>query len=472
MKRRDFLKNLALTTGASFLPMPLLIKRAHAAANHKLVVIFQRGGNDGINTVIPYGDPDYTFVRPNINLPVPPANLADGTPDVATSVADWRTIALPDSNYFGLHPGMEPLYKYYTQGRLALLPTVGYPNSSQSHFIAQDHIEGAAETNGEDVYYPQDGWLYRYLGLTDSGSDHALRALGLDSRTVFSLKGANYNVSTANNVDRYSLQDILGTNFDSQLEHDILQDLEDMYSANATVNTPNQLLTHRFGNKAIQDQEALIAMGYSAPVPQNGASYSNITMATQLKQAAHLFRLDPNVQVCAVSTAGMGWDTHKSQLSHEKDRNHSRSLQLMSSTIDQFYTDLGYNTPGAEPSFDTTILVCTEFGRTITENNDQGTDHGKAACWFLLGNRINGGLYTTEVAGDGFADWPGLVRSESDRQKVLNQQHIYLPHTTDYRDIYGDVLSQVFGLDTTGIGSVLPGYQATYSSLNLFETTA
>ncbi|MBI3356750.1 MAG: DUF1501 domain-containing protein, partial [Nitrospirae bacterium] len=192
LSRRTFLKRVLGATGAalvmSFVPADFLRRTAAAATNagKTLVVIFQRGGNDGLNTIIPYQDPQYYVVRPSAanaagNIGIPPPGSANGG------------IAIPNSA-FAMHPAIQPLFDLYNNNTLAIITQAGFANTL-SHFTDQDTIE-------RGVFSMQDGWLNRYLTAVPAGGSAALRAASIGD-LADSLRGATL-VPALNNLSALS----------------------------------------------------------------------------------------------------------------------------------------------------------------------------------------------------------------------------------------------------------------------------
>ena len=176
--RRYFLKSSGLAM-ASFAAAPSFLVRSAMAQGSSsgkdrpiLIAIFQRGAADGISVVVPYGDRNYASARPQIAVPAPRSGGADAAIDL--------------DGFFGFHPSLFPLKSIYDEGQLAVVHAVGSPDSTRSHFDAQDYMEAGAPGN-KGV---PDGWLIRYMQSSPKPEANAFRAIALDSKMPRSLMGS------------------------------------------------------------------------------------------------------------------------------------------------------------------------------------------------------------------------------------------------------------------------------------------
>lgn len=415
MKRREFLRFLATAgagTAAFAFTNPLRPRLAFAqtGTGRVLVVIFQRGGCDGLNTVIPFGDPEYYALRPTIA--VPPPNAADPTSAVALN-----GFGAP-ADFFGLHPSLSPLMRIWNDGRLAVLPTTHYPNASQSHFDGQENIESGA-TNAT-----VDGWLNRHLVTLPRPA--ALRAVSFGDELAHALRG-DLVVSSFNDIASFRL------GLAADQEQALLADLSRVYSQASDDGKAYRRLVLGTGRAVVNDLAVLSGIDTASYQPANGAAYPNSTYGRQLRQIAQLIKSDAGLEVAALSSGG--WDTHSNQGAGEANGQQARRHQDFAAGIAALYADLGARIA------DVTILTMTEFGRTSAENGSFGTDHGNAASWFVAGGDVRGGIYGT---------WPGLAGDRLSRGR-------YLAHTVDFRDVMGDVLANHLG--SSDLATILPGHR-------------
>ena len=400
MKRRDFLRNMAVMPlvsrscigGGSLLAS---IKSSYAASGKTLIVIFQEGGCDGLNVVVPYGEDEYYNLRPDISIASP---------------GSGSNSALDLDGFFGLHPAMGGLYEIFQQGDLAVLPTVHYENANRSHFSSQDFIEGGVPNKSLS-----DGWLNRYL----SSAQQSSKLSGISFGSLSHAMRGTHSVIT--------LPSLSGDFRNS--EKDVLQNI---YSEGVT-NNSNRSLLHKHGASALNSLSSIETFSKSAYTVQNGAVYPDTSYGQQLKNIAQLVKQGAGLEVATVLYDG--WDHHANQGGAEGDQ--ATKLAVFSAGIEAIYRDLG-----PEYMNDVVILTATEFGRTAKQNASQGTDHGNAASWFVIGQQVNGGIY---------GDWPGL-------QPEQLYQSRYLDHTIEFTDVYAEILSKHLG-EAGSLPFILPESQ-------------
>jgi uncharacterized protein (DUF1501 family) len=406
MNRRQMLKHmlsgaLYMATGLSG---TLLCQRSATAVPSRgktLLVVFLRGGCDGLNTVVPYGDPGYAALRPTIGVPAP------GTSAVA---------ALDLDGFFGFHPAFAPLMPLYDAGELAVFPAVHHERPSRSHFDSERLIESGAPAE------TLNGWLNRHLA--NSPADATLRALGIEVRTPQSLRGA-YFAPTFPDLGRLSLS--LSADDSSEIEEFLLR----AYAVLPVMGGENALAAHALGPSLLSTVRRLRSVDALSYVPSGGASYPGTTFGRQLKAAAQLIKLNWGLEVTTLSMGG--WDTHAEQ--GGVTGVHANNLTELASGLAALRSDLG------ERMCDVLVLVMTEFGRTAAENGSRGTDHGHASAWFTLGGGTLGGVY---------GDWPGLSPAEL-------REGRYLAHSIDYRDVFAEIVARHLG-NESGLSVVLPDH--------------
>ncbi len=399
MNRRDFLRMMAaggLAAGAFIYGVPRRWRRPEAraaAAGKTLVVIFQRGGCDGLNVVVPYADNEYYALRPTIAIPAP------------GSGGELRP-ALDLNGFFGLHPSLAPLHGIFQQGRLAVLPAVHYPDGNRSHFDSEIIIESGARSK---LY---DGWLSRYLA-ANPGENTPLRAVGFGNEMPHSLRG-EASASIFNDLGDFA--------FGGDAHAHAFRDrLRRVYEQEPSTGQANRRLLREQGNILFDNLDFMESLDPDGYEPENGAEYPNSTYGRQLRQAAMLIKDGVGLEVAALSIGG--WDTHSNQGGAQEGGYQSRRLQEFAAGIGAFYDDLGSRMENV------VLLTMTEFGRTARENGSRGTDHGNAGAWFVLGGRVRGGIY---------GEWPGLAPENLYRGR-------YLAQSLDFRDVMAEVVARHFG---------------------------
>ena len=406
MDRRDFLR-MAAGMGAASLPWAGGVRPAQAGAGGRvLVVVFQRGGWDGLNVAVPYGDAAYYKLRPGIAVPPPSAGTAEAALDL--------------DGYFGFHPALAPLLPLYRQGRVAVLPGVQYPGATRSHFQGQDIIENAS------LQPTLNGWLARYLMATSGATPGApeRRAMCLTDGVPRSLAGS---LQVPTFADLAGL-DLAATREERDLFTAMIRA---RYGGEPRADQPYAAKLHAAGRQLLADLEPLQAIGRRAA--ENGAVYPASHFGRQMRQAAGLAKYRPGIELIALNLGS--WDTHNGQGGAQADGRMSLLLREFAEAAAAFFTDLG---PDAARVL---LLAQSEFGRTAAENGSGGTDHGHASTWLAIGGGVRGGVYAT--------GWRGL-------QKDQLLEGRYVAHNTDFRDVYAEVLQRFLGL--ADASAVLPGY--------------
>lgn len=396
MKRRDFLKFMLAGTAAGMYASP-----ASAATPKRLIVIFQRGGCDGLNVTVPYGDDEYYNLRPTIAIPKP-GNTGGA-------------LALDD--FFGLHPAMSALHDIYQAGNVAVFPAVHYTGASRSHFDSQQYIESA------QVSRHADGWLNRHLATQWSIS--SMRGVSFGDSVAHSLAGS-VPVSSFSKLSQFDLD------LESSAENKLIDRLTAVYNESPDEPVYHESLIRQSGHTLFQDLQVTAGIDSSSYQSTGSVSYPNNTYGQQLANIAQIIKEGSGLELATVSHGG--WDTHQNQGGSEGTQ--ADSLKSFSDGIAAFYQDMGSHMQ------DTVILTMTEFGRTAQENGSFGTDHGHASSWFALGGNIQQGIY---------GEWPGLLESQLENGR-------YLAQATDFRDIFSEILTQHLGNTDA---SIIPNYTAT-----------
>lgn len=352
--RRAFLKSAGLGFLALGLPPAFLVRAAGAeptARGKILLVVFQRGGMDGLNAVIPFKDRVYYELRPTIAVAEPAAG-------------EERGVDL--DGYFALHPALASLKSIYDRGHLALVHAAGSPDNTRSHFDAQDYME--LGTPG--IKSTPDGWLNRYLA-EKRISESPFRALAVGAQTPRTLAGAA-PVLTLTSVEEFRPR--------NQVTAKLLQKL---YSESSDP-------LFRKGSRTLF--EALTQLrAIEAKIPPSSADYPAGRFGTGLKQIARLIKADVGVEIAFAEIEG--WDTHVAQGGATGLM--ANRLKEFADGLAAFYRDLG------DRMEDVVVVTMSEFGRTARENGNRGTDHGHANVMFILGGRVRGGKV--------YGRWPGLA---------------------------------------------------------------
>lgn len=403
INRRIFLKNGALAvvgTAAipSFLTRSALAQGNTAGARRKtLVVIFQRGAADGLNVVVPYAESHYYAVRPTIAIP--------------------QKQVLDLNGFFGLHPALQPLKPLWDQQHLAIVHASGSPDTTRSHFDAQDFMESG--TPG--VKLTQDGWLNRALQAEDlrwKRQETAFRAVALSTQVPRTLEGKIPAIAVGN------LQDfsVGGRNPNPTM----VDGFQSMYAS--SVNT----VLHGTGQETFEAVRMLKAADPSRYVPAANANYPKGEFGNSMKQIAQLLKANLGVEAAFADIGG--WDTHQNQGSTNGQL--ANRLRDFAQGISAFWTDLG------SQAEDVVLVTMSEFGRTVHQNGTAGTDHGHANVMFVLGGAVKGGRV--------YGRWPGLAPEQLYENRDL-------AITTDFRQVLGEASYKHLG--ATDLEVTFPGSQ-------------
>ncbi len=407
--RRIFLKNSALAMvgiGAA----PIWLERAlyakdqgsPGARNKILVAIFQRGAADGLNIVVPHGDPNYYAMRPTISIPRPSANLA-------------KTDSVVDLNgYFGLHPSLASLQPLWDARHLAIVHAAGSPDPTRSHFDAQDYMESG--TPG--LKATGDGWLNRALPAAQ-GKVSPVRAVALGPNLPRSLRGSNSAVAV-DSLSNFQVKDATSSAI-----------LQSLYSG-----THDEILNGT-GRETFEAMSILQDVQKNPYQPAAGANYPKGKFSDNMRQIAQLIKANVGVEVAFADIGG--WDHHVNEVGATASQGQLANLLTeFGQTLSAFYQDLG------DRMGDVVLVTMSEFGRTAHENGNRGTDHGHANCMFVLGGDIKGGQV--------YGQWPGLDKSQLYESRDLNL-------TTDFRAVLGELVSNHLG--NRNLRSVFPNYDGT-----------
>ncbi len=402
VSRRGFMKGGAMAlVGTSVIPSFLvrgvMAEMTTAAANKKkLVVIFQRGAADGLNVVVPHGEPNYYAMR--------------------QTIAIQKKDVLDLNGFFGLHPAMASFKPLYDQGHLAIVHAAGSPDSSRSHFDAQDYMESG--TPGVKV--TQDGWLNRALQVGPvAGKATAFRAVALGSQVPRTLQGKLPAIAVSNLAD-------FSVGGKGPQTSPISNAFQAMYDESTDA------MLHGTGQETFEAVKMLKAADPAKYQPANGAVYPSGAFGNNLKQIAQLMKANLGVEA-AFSDIG-GWDTHQNQGAASGQL--ANRLKEFADAIGAFWKDMGADAENV------TLVTMSEFGRTARQNGTGGTDHGHANAMFVLGGGVRGGKV--------YGKWPGLANEQLNEGRDLAV-------TTDFRNVLGEAAYKTLGAKNLDV--VFPGAQ-------------
>ena len=397
--RRTLLKGGAMAVIGTA-AVPSFLRRAaygatsSSSGNKRLVIIFQRGAADGLNIVIPHAEGNYYAMRPSIAIP--------------------RNQVIDLNGFFGLHPSLSSFKPLWDQGRLAMVHAAGSPDTTRSHFDAQDYMESG--TPG--VKSTEDGWLNRVLQCEHPSKDDAFAAVALGTSLPRILSGKAPAVAVSN-LNAFG---IAGGN---PAAAPVSNTFEAMYDQSVDA------VLHGTGRETFDAVKMLKSADPARYTPAAGADYPKGRFGEALRQTAQLIKSNVGVQIAFTDIGG--WDHHVNEGAAEGQL--ANVLREFSQSISAFWIDLG---PLAE---DTVIITMSEFGRTARENGNRGTDHGHANVMFVLGGPVRGGRV--------YGRWPGLDPAQLNEGRDLAL-------TTDFRRVLGEAVAQHLG--NVNLNTVFPGF--------------
>src|ERR1041384_2700937 len=417
MNRRYFIKSgsIALASFGMVTAAPSFLQRALAASldsaggarRKTLIAIFQRGAVDGLNVVVPHGESNYYNLRPNIAIPKP-----NGGAEAALNL----------DGFFGLHPSMSAFKPLWDSKRLAIVHAAGSPDNTRSHFDAQDYMESA--TPG--VKSTSDGWLNRYLQSKKDPERSLFRAVSMTKTMPRVLQGSAPAVAMSS-ISDFAIR---GGKSSANLQGGF----EAIYARE------NDSLAG-MGRETFEAVNFLKKANPAQYQPENGAVYPRNPFGNSLLQIAQLIKAGVGLEVAFTDIGG--WDTHVNQGSSRGQL--GNLLQQFSAGIAALYQDLGQRMD------DVIILTMSEFGRTVRENGNRGTDHGHANAMVVVGGWV--------CCGKGEGPWAGL---KSDQ--LYEGRDLAL--TTDFRDVFSEIATRHLG--SSDVKAVFPGYGSSPSKFKGF----
>jgi uncharacterized protein (DUF1501 family) len=400
LSRRIFLKNGGLAL-LSLGFAPAFLARTAAAADARrrvLITIFQRGAVDGLNMIVPFGEPHYYAARPS---------LAIGRPGISADSA------IDLDGFFGLHPRLAPLKRHYDAGQMAVVHACGSPDGTRSHFDAQDYMETA--TPG--VKSTRDGWLNRYLHAREHRAATPFRAVALAQQLPRSLRGTAPALAIGQ-IGQFGIHEGRGDMVQSAFEAE--------YAAAA------ESVLHSTGREAFDAVRMMKSANPQQYAAANGAEYPRSAFGEALRQIAQLVKADVGLEIAFAESGN--WDHHA---------NEGAATGLLATRLDDLARgvaalarDLG------DRMQEVVILTMSEFGRAVVENGSRGTDHGHGNAMMILGGGVRGGKV--------YGRWPGLAPEQRHDGRDLAV-------TTDFRSVFAEVVRGHLGLTDTS--TVFPGFR-------------
>jgi uncharacterized protein (DUF1501 family) len=346
-----------------------------------LVVCQLSGGNDGLNTVVPYAQKRYYTLRPTLGLD------------------DANVLKIDDQ--IGFHPALDGLSELYREGKVAVIQNVGYPRPNRSHFESMAIWQSASPDRTL-----RNGWVGRHLDhqMSDNPQNPVV-ALGLSTEKPMALNARGASVPCFASLA--DLQNMVG-------DPDLERMLRQIQGRDAAIGSSTRVVQQ--ANQSALDAMALLTKQLETYTPKQ--SYANDSFGNGFRQIAHLVATSPTTRIVYFSAGG--FDTHARQA-----ETHERLLRGFGNAVRSFQREM----ESIGRADKVVVLVFSEFGRRVAENNSQGTDHGAAAPMFLIGNRVKGGLH---------GPIPDLE----------NLRDGDLRHTVAFRQVYAATLDQWIGGDS------------------------
>jgi uncharacterized protein (DUF1501 family) len=339
MKRRSFIKKSALASSYFLLPNFLKALEPLELAektNRNLVIIQLSGGNDGLNTIVPFKNDIYYKLRPKLALP--------------------SNKVIPLAGDLGLNPALDALKEFYDSGEMTIVNNVGYPNPDRSHFRSLDIWHSASNSNE----YWNTGWIGRYL---DSNCQHAYQGIEVDNNLSLVLKGERLKGLAVKDAQKLY----------KQTRSPYFNHIAEV-AAKETLNEDNQGYLYK---TLIETCSSAAHIHETTKTKKNTAEYPDTDLGRQLKNAATFIESGVNAKVYYVTLSG--FDTHAMQLNK-----HDTLLKQYAEAVNAFIKNLR----ALNKWNDTLIFTFSEFGRRVEENASGGTDHGAAGNVFLLGAKL------------------------------------------------------------------------------------
>ena len=426
-----------------------------------LIVIYLRGGADPLSTIIPYNDPTYYEIRPTISIPHP--GKSKRRKGLAPSI--------PLDDTFAMHPSMAPLADLNREGLVAAIVNSGSTHPTRSHFDAQDFMERAAP----GIKSIQEGWLNRYLQATASPNDHFLRAFSLQPLLPRSLRG-QYAVLAAPGPGSDSALDAFKELYVPCKDY---QQLAHQLDEEQARSHRKRLAEHASAQKAALEAGAgLAVLGARWPAlrkrpvieadmhnlintagvntvdklrhlnrvlsgSRRGRGYPPGGLGSQLADIATIIKAGEPIEITAMDYNG--WDHHSYQGGSRGVM--ANMLDHVSRSIDAFVKDVG-----PRRMKNVLILTMSEFGRTVKENGNNGSDHGHGGFMLAIGGMVKGGIY---------GKWTGLETSRLYKGRDL-------PVHTDFRDVFAETLSGLYRFDAREF-DFFPGHKPLHRSIGFLR---
>jgi uncharacterized protein (DUF1501 family) len=365
---------------------------ASNAKDPVLVVLQLSGGNDALNTIVPYGDPLYYDNRPSVMVP-----------------ADQ---VLPIDDAIGFNPTMGPLKKLYDEGNMAIIQGIGYPKPSRSHFRSMDIWHTCEPEKVGD-----EGWLGRAIRDLDPQKENVLTGVNFGRGLPRALSAPGVPVASVGNLETYGV--LTGI----EAEEQRTRALETFSRTYSPMLGKGPVLSY-FAQTGLDALKGADILSTATASYASAVQYGNDDVAQYMKNIVQTHLANLGTRVLYTTAPYNSFDTHAGQLA-----NHTRLWTQTSKAIAAFYDDLKEH----DASDNVVLLVFSEFGRRVHDNGS-GTDHGAGGIAFVIGDAVKGGLY---------GEYPSLEAG-----KLLEGD---LHYNNDFRGTYATLLERWMGLDAKPI---------------------
>ena len=404
--RRQFVKG-GVTAFTFSIAAPQILQDiafAQGAGSRNLVIVYLSGGNDSLSTIIPYSDPNYAVRRPTLAIPAG---------SVLQIGRDSSGVNL------GLHPRLTGLKSIFDGGRLAIVQRTGYANQSRSHFTGFDIWGTASTTNTTGT-----GWMGRYLDLIPAPVD-PLVAWNTQRETPRPLMARTVGVPAITSPATYSF-----SSPNSGAEAGYERVAQTKISSHVPVNIPHLAFVNSTSQAALATLDRVATVAAYRPT----LTYPNNGFGQALQAVAGAMNKQIGTKVFWVQTGG--FDTHSAQGTVATNGAYYGLMGVLGDGLKSFYDDL--NAQGMLNN--TVVLVYSEFGRRITENGSQGTDHGAGANMMVMGGLVRGGIFGTAPNLNTDPANPTLENSAGD-----------VKYETDFRSVYAKILDNWLNANSVDI---------------------
>jgi len=404
--RRQFVKGGAAAFTVTFAVPEFLsdLARAQGAHTRNFVILYLSGGNDSLSMLAPYSDAFYRSRRPNLAIKSG-SEIPVGT--------DSSNVAL------GLHPRLTGLKQIFDQGRLAFIQRTGYPNQSRSHFQGTDIWSTANPANSSGL-----GWLGRYLDTLPSPVD-PLVGWNATSTLPHVLQASRVAVPAIASPATYAFSSP-NTGAEATAERSAAVKM----NSHVPVDNPQLAFVYGSSEAALATLDRVATVASYSP----SGAYPTSGLGQALKAVAGAMVKGIGTKIFYVTTGG--FDNHANQNVNGTNGTYYGLMATLNDALLAFYNDL--KNQGLLQ--DTMLLTFSEFGRRITENGSQGTDHGAASVMIAMGGNVNGGLYGTAPSLNPDPANPTLENSGAD-----------VHFETDFRTVYAQVLERWLGANSISI---------------------